>query len=146
MWLFRKKKETRHNASELPRSREELLLGDTSRTWSLNDFSLLPELESLAVDIEDSLKKIFEKGELDGGNGNFFDATIDATAARALSDLNGQYALRPEGINKMVSWRERDISELRFMENKHQKNISDASDELKKCTSKLEKIQKIKGE
>ena len=140
MGFFGKKAKSEPPAPELPRAREEMLLGDTNRTWTISDFVIHPKLIGLYEEIDRSLQRIFERGSLDPENGNLFDGSIDAAEAVTLNDLNGQYALRPEGINKMVSWRERDVSELRSKAEKHQNNIDQALEELKRYKTRLDML------
>jgi hypothetical protein len=125
---------------ELPRTREELLLGDTSLTWTINDFVIHPKLTGLYAEIETSLTRVFERGSFDAANGDHFDGSISAACAIALNDLNSQYSLRPEGINKMVSWRERDVSELRCQLKRRQENVEAAGNELEHYKARLESL------
>lgn len=138
MSIFRRKAASAPPAQELPRVREELLLGDTSLTWTINDFEVSQKLTALYGEIESSLARIFERGSLDAANGDLFDSAIDAACAIALNGLNSQYALRPEGINKMVSWRERDVSELRCQLARRQENLASAREELAKYQARLD--------
>jgi len=145
MWFFfRKKEKPEPPAQELPRSREELLMGDTNRTWTINDFVIHPKLTGLYDEIDRTLLRIFERGSLDAANGNLFDASIDAASTIAQNDLNEQYDLRPEGILKMVSWRERDVSELRHQLERRRENIEKAQKELEEYRQRYESLNPAK--
>ena len=138
--FFRKKSKPEPPVNELPRAREELLLGDTNRTWTINDFVISYKLTCLYDEIDRSLALIFEKGNLDAANGDLFDGAIDAACVIAQNELNGQYTLRPEGINKMVAWRERDVSDLRCQLEAHKKNIFNAQKNLEKYIQQLDRL------
>lgn len=142
MWPFDKKTRKDCESHELPRSRQELLLGDTNKTWTLLDYTIHPTLHLLYNRIQADLQQIFERGKLDSENGSLFDDKIDCSTQIALHDLNSQYALRPEGIEKMVSWRERDLTELWCREERHTQRISEAHDELKRLEKRRERINK----
>ena len=141
MKLF-KKREKREPppVQELPRSRDELLLGDDDRTWTINDFVIHPKLTGLYEEIDRSLQRIFEKGSLDAANGNLFDGSIDAASVIAQNALEQQNDLRPEGIYKMLAWRERDVSELQYQLKIRRDNIARAQNELEHYRERLDSL------
>jgi len=140
MWPFNKRLKTPAAEESPPHAREEFLLGNLNSNWTISDFSMNRKLTDLYGEADKSLALVFENGSLDPANGDMFDSTVNSAMAIALNDLNGQYALRPEGISKMVSWRARDLSELVRRVEKHEKNIADAEAELEKYKSRLESL------
>lgn len=131
-WPFIKKKQ------ELPavpsqreeNDREKLLLEDSHHYWTINDYTVNHKLMDLYGEIDACIDRIFESGELDEGNDDYFDSTIEMAAAIALKDLNNQYATRQEVICKLVSWRESDISGLQSEITRLTTRIEDARREL----------------
>lgn len=144
MWPFKKRKTEVPPIQESPKAREDLLLGDNNKTWTINDYVIYPDLDNFCDEMDRSLQELFEKGSLDAENGNFFDDEIDALVTIALYDLNAQQDIRPEGINKMVAWREHDVTELSSKVAKHEANKEKAEAELEAYVARYEQISNKK--
>ena len=129
MLFFRKKEQPMPQAQTLPRARGELLMGDENRTYTISDFIIPPKLLGLYAEIDSSLQRIFEKGNLDAANGALFDGSIETASTIAQLDLNEQYALQPTRIAKMVAWRERDVKELEHQRERRLAEIEKAKKE-----------------
>jgi len=129
MLFFKKKEPQKPPTQDLPRAREELLMGDTNRTYTISDFIIPQKLFGLYGDIDRSLQQIFETGALDAENKTLFDGSIETASTIAQLDLNEQYALQPTRIAKMVAWRERDVKELEHQRERRLAEIEKAKKE-----------------